>query len=310
MLVGATVAELVARTLALAPAVGPALTEWDARYGKRLKRSLDAMRITPEFRMRITTNAAGRRGPMPRPGAAIVAAFGDEATLGYGVDDGLEYPRILEAELRERGRDVDVIAFAMPDDANGRTLLRLRDELPTLAPRAVVLQVSGDDFRDNLREALFTVDDAGALVARPIPSRGIARSLQGLVEAIPFTAGSHLVALLRSTLATRDDGADAPPPRIPGSSAGPFDADRLTLALIDASLELCAASGIPVIVVAAGVDRAHERDALAALCERRHAPLVELPSPAARPENWIAGTPWLSAVGHRDAALRVLASLR
>ncbi|MBI5851083.1 MAG: hypothetical protein HZB39_08650 [Planctomycetes bacterium] len=310
LVLGLLACEIAVRVLGLAPVVGPTLTEWDPRYGKRLRASLECERATREFRMHITTNAAGRRGPMPRPGAAIVAVFGDEATLGYGVDDGLEYPRLLEAELRARGRDVDVIACAMPDDANGRTLLRLRDELTTLAPRAVVLQVSGDDFRDNVREALFTVGDAGALVERPIPSRSIARSLQSLIEAIPFVTGSHLVALLRSALATRDDGADAPAPRIPGSSAGAFDADRLTLALIDASITRCAASGIPVIVLAAGVDRPHERTALSALCERKSTPLVELPSPAVRPDHWITGTPWLGPNGHADAARRIAALLR
>lgn len=303
-------AEFAVRVLSLAPAVGPSLTEWDARYGKRLKRSLDCELITPRFRMRITTNAAGRRGPLQRPGAPVVAVFGDEATLGYGVDDGLEYPRVLEAELRAQGRDVDVIAFAMPDDANGRTLLRLRDELPALAPRAVVLQIGGDDFRDNVREALFAVDDAGTLVASPIPSRGIARALQGLVEAIPFAAESHLVALIRSALAARDDGVDAPPPQIPESRPRALDADRLTLALIDAALELCAGSRTPAIVVAAGIEREHERDALAALCGRRGVPLIELPSRASSPGHYLAATPWLSAVGHRDAAARIAAALR
>lgn len=301
--------EILVRALGLATVRGEPITCWDAVYGKRVRSDLDGVRTTPRYRMRLSTNAAGRRGPLPRDGVPIVVVLGDDVSFGMGVDDGQEYPRLLEATLRTRGHDLDVVSHAMPSDANGRALLRMRHALPARPPRAVVLQISGDDFRDNAREALFALDGARGVTPRAIPSRSLPRAVQDLLAPLPWLHESQLLAWLREGVAARDSGADAPAPRIAGGGVHPVDVDALTLALIDASLAECAQRGWPVLVVLANVDVPAQQDALRDLAAARGARLLVLPPRTLAPEHHLAGTELLTVAGHRDAATRIADAL-
>src|SRR5258708_2517343 len=58
-------AELVVRWFVPVRDVGPPFSAYDAVFGKRMKAGFSAERISQEFRMRLSTNSLGFRGPEP-----------------------------------------------------------------------------------------------------------------------------------------------------------------------------------------------------------------------------------------------------
>jgi len=62
-------------------------------------------------------NALGMRGPLPSkqkaPGVFRIAVLGDSIAFGYGLKDEESFPRLLEASLRQHGRSVEIINFAV-----------------------------------------------------------------------------------------------------------------------------------------------------------------------------------------------------
>ncbi len=69
--------------------VGPSFTVYDSVYGKRLKKDFSTTRITPEFKMKFTTNSLGFRGPeINFPVNSSIIFLGDSFSMGYGVNDG------------------------------------------------------------------------------------------------------------------------------------------------------------------------------------------------------------------------------
>src|SRR6185295_7928209 len=94
-------AEVVVQAFVPVRDVGPSFTVYDPVLGKRLKASFSAERITPEFRMRLSTNSLGFRGPEPKAiSSGPILFLGDSFTMGYGVRDGEEYPARVATELR------------------------------------------------------------------------------------------------------------------------------------------------------------------------------------------------------------------
>ncbi len=301
--------ELLVRSLGLASAIGPSLTIGDPLLGKRLRPGLECTRTTADFAMRFTTNRDGWRGPQRRAGTAAVVVLGDETTLGYGVDDGSEYPRVLERELHALGHDVDVVAMGLPDNASGRALLLLQDEVARLSPRLVVLQCSADDFRDNGREALFALTDDGELSPLPIPGRSLARTLQSTIESLPLVSRSHAFCWLRQLVAASEAGVRRSAPLLTGGTLADESADPLTTAILEASLATCARAGWPVVVVTDPAMRAPEHAAVRELCGRRSARLTSIPDRRVHREAFIAATTWLSADGHSAVAAALRAAI-
>ena len=67
-------AEIAVRIFVPVRDVGPSFSVHDPFFGKRIKAGFSAERRTPEFRMRLTTNSLGFRGPLVRPLPAGMAA--------------------------------------------------------------------------------------------------------------------------------------------------------------------------------------------------------------------------------------------
>jgi lysophospholipase L1-like esterase len=117
----------------------------------RLRAGLD--RVTWDFTL-VSTNAQHLRHPRPvgpkRAGAFRIVCLGDSVTFGYRVplvdpprtDDetrGQPYPRLLEDRLRAAhpGRDLEVIALAVPGYSSHQGLAWLRRDLGELRPDLV-----------------------------------------------------------------------------------------------------------------------------------------------------------------------------
>ena len=170
--IGLGVCEIAVRVLVPIRGVGPTITTYDPYYGKALKESFSGQRITPEFTIRITTNSLGFRGPELGPLSRRPVLFlGDSFTLGYGVNDGREFPALVDQSLRERGpgAKIPVVNAGLGNNGNGRAVKFLRTEGPRYNPALVVLQVHDNDFDDNISEALFELTPAGELRELPYP---------------------------------------------------------------------------------------------------------------------------------------------
>ncbi|UCF09648.1 MAG: SGNH/GDSL hydrolase family protein, partial [Candidatus Bipolaricaulota bacterium] len=301
--------EIAVRVFVVVRNVGPSFTEYDAEYGKRLKRSFSAVRITPEFTMRISTNSLGFRGPEPEgPLSGGIFFVGDSFTMGYGVSDGKEFPALVGAALAVGGEsDVPVVNAGMGDNGNGRWLKLLRLEAPRFEPRLVVLQVQENDFADNLREGLYRLEPDGVLREQPIPPMSRARIFQHLIEAVPGLPYSHLVGLLRQVSLRRE------PPPAPQQSAEkvrsePSPAEQLTLRLIGEALQICREHGWLVLAVISDVTEPR-LTLLRDLFATTDVPLVEMPRKIERPDlYYVVDGHWTTA-GHALAAQRILEHL-
>jgi hypothetical protein len=288
--------------------VGPLFTVVDPVLGKRIKSDFRAVRVTPEFEMRFTSNAFGFRGP---PFSAVpshgLLFMGDSFTMGYGVNDGEEFPALLRSRLDGRygaGR-VPVVNAGMGDNGNGRWIKFLRTELERFRPRLVVLQVMANDYDDNLREGLFRLSPDGGLEELPVKiSR--ARALEPWIDRVPGLSHSYLYGLLRQAIATQRSRGPAPDsPSAPGSAR---EAERLTERLVEEALILCKSRGHEAFVLLVGVEGAR-RDSLLAVLRAHAVPFTDAPGKAQRPDLYYRVDGHWNRAGHAHVAELLYAKL-
>ena len=290
--------------------VGPSFTVYDPVLGKRIKASFSAERITPEFRMRLSTNSLGFRGPEPtsfprRP----ILFLGDSFTLGYGVSDGEEYPARIATALRQRhgNQAPPVVNAGVGDSGNGFWVKFLRGEAEAMQPRLVVMQLLDNDFDDNRNERLFALEAGGMLRELPVPEPGKMRKLQSVIEFVPGLSYSYLVGLLRQVRAPVL-GSDEPPAAGSRQAQPPQVTDQLTLRIVEEAVSICAARGWRVLALLVGLPEARTV-AVKAVFARHGVPVLVLPAKDERPDLYYKIDGHWHAGGHAFAASRVLEAL-
>lgn len=111
--------------------------------------------LAPNFRLKsgvfeISTNSLGLRGPeisLEKPeGTVRIAMIGGSSVYGYLVSDGEEAARVLEQQLRDQGRTVEVINAGVPGYNLFRSLVRFREVVAPLDPDIVVLYAGINDI--------------------------------------------------------------------------------------------------------------------------------------------------------------------
>lgn len=295
LLLSAGVAEVAIRLGVPVRDVGPAFSAFDPVYGKRLKTGFRGERLTPEFRMQLRTNSLGFRGPEPAsfPRRAVLF-LGDSFTLGYGVDDGEEYPQQVGRRIA-----APVVNAGIGNVGTGRWVKFLRREGARFEPRFVVVQVSANDFPDNRAEGLFELTPSGELTERPVPPQRLGRAAVAAIELVPGLSYSYLAGLAQQAfLSVRRDGGAAPP----GS-------DRLTYRLLEEILLVCRAAGWPVVGLSADLEGAR-LEQVAELFQRLETPLVAAPHKRDRPDLYYRTDGHWNAAGHEQVARVVAAGLR
>lgn len=283
-------AEIFVRTFVSVRDVGPPLTEYDPEYGQRLKRNFQCVRETPEFRMRFSSNSLGWRGPEPGGPTAEIVFLGDSFTMGYGVDDGLEFPRLLAGAL---GRSV--VNMGLGGTGNGRWPVILRDEAGSFEPETVVLQLCSNDLEDAVTEGLASLDARGELVHHLPPPPSAWRHLQGVLDAWPWLGRSHLLGFLRSCR-IREARSDA---MVHASAETPGLA--LAQALLEQSIRCCVARDWEVVVFSADMSTS-EAAPFADVCRREGVPFLRMPSKREAPELYFAVDGHWTEAGHSRAA--------
>lgn len=311
VVVAAAVCEVVVRMFVPVRNVGPSFTEYDAIYGKRLKKSFSGVRITPEFTMRLTTNSDGFRGPEQKVLSRRPILFlGDSFTMGYGVNDGQEFPALVRKSLASGTRDpIPVINAGMGDNGNGRWLIFLRREGTRLNPWLVVLQVCENDLEDNVRDNLFDLGPDSTLLERPVPPPGPRRIAQEVLERIPGLANSYLLGLARQISlgrrSIRREFSDA------GASIGHSGISRaqeLQFRILHRVLALSKKHSWRVLVVLGGIPE-RQRQKLERFFLANNVQTVIIPDKKERPDLYYKIDGHWNAAGQTFTAKRVLEAI-
>lgn len=287
------VAEGVVRSLAPARNVGPSFTVFDTERGVSLKKNLACRRITPEFTMNLTTNSLGHRGAEPSDSAQGGVLFlGDSFTLGYGVDDGQEFPALVRDALsRGAGRPVSVWNTGVGGVGNGRWLKVLETEALDWQPEIAVLQLCENDFDDNWSEALYSLSPEGELQSSVLTrAPSFMRALQAVVEFVPGLAYSHLVCSFRGgRRQSKQAGVFL--------AAGEREGDELTWKIVEEAIEACQSRGMRVVMLTASVNEAR-----VARAEQYGIPVLSVPSKRDQPGLYYERDGHWNARGHEYAA--------
>lgn len=284
--------ELTVRAFVPVRNVGPSFTMHSPVYGKRIRPSISVTRITPEFVMRLSTNAQGFRQPDEVPlNSHPILFLGDSFTMGYGVDDGSEFVALIR---KRRPDDGPFLNAGMGDNGNGRWLKFLTREAPRFAPRLIVLQVMKNDFNDNRAERLFVLQE-GELVEQPVAPPGPRDRVQSTINALPALANLYLVGLLRQVRLPSGTG------RTDTGGNETDDPDELTFRLIDRAVELCEEQGWPVLGLSVGLEGA-QLERLKQLFDDHQAPLLVAPNQETHPELYYETDGHWNAQGHAYAA--------
>ena len=103
---------------------------------------------------------------------AVIVAFGDSLTAGYGVDAGFSYPDFLQKELDRSGHKYRVVNAGLSGDTSAGGLSRI-GTVTQLKPAIVVVEFGGNDglrglplssTRSNLDQIVATLRKSGARV--------------------------------------------------------------------------------------------------------------------------------------------------
>lgn len=112
-----------------------------------------------------------------------ILAIGDSLFTGYGLEDGVSYPAMLEAALRARGINARIVNAGVSGDTTAGGLRRLDFTLGSQArpPELVIISLGGNDMLRGLSPEA-TRANLDAMVAQ-LKERGIRVVLLGMLAA-------------------------------------------------------------------------------------------------------------------------------
>ena len=128
-----------------------------------------------------------------------IAVFGDSDIEGEFMPDSTTFVRRLGRALAAASHDsVEAINAGVVGYGTDQVLLRMRRELPRLAPDAVVVSLRDNDFGDLLRDKLFRVDTAAGSAPPLLPNpHRLSGVLSDALDRAAHPAGVHRLMLWR-----------------------------------------------------------------------------------------------------------------
>jgi hypothetical protein len=303
--------EVLARQMPVVRNIGESFSEYDPVLGKVQKRGFTALRWTPEFTMRFTTNSLGFRGPEPgslAPSSGVLLFVGDSYTEGYGVNDGEEFPQLVARQLAElgAGNQLRVVNAGVGDTGTARALKFLR----LYAERAcgpaqhtfLVYQTTENDLMDNEREGFFALDATGQFVdTGTVVPQSMSWRLQPLLESIPGFSRSYLIATVLQAINTRVHTSKL-------NDAGNSDQEvawkrrRLLMRrLLEEILALAEKCHWESLMLQVGVSP-QEQDLVTSVAMENRVELITVPERTSRPEFYYRVDGHWNARGHQYVA--------
>jgi len=284
LLVVFCVAEILVRLFITMPFVGPFFSVYDPLLGKRLKKSFSGTIRTPEFTTRVSTNSYGFRGPEPisfpyRP----IMFLGDSFTMGYGVNDGEEYPSLVGDALMNQNdhQPIPIVNTGIGNNGNGRWLKFLRGEARQFNPSLVVFQLFKNDFEENLAEKFFELSGDGQLRELPVPPIDNVRRIQNMIDLIPGLSSSRLIALANNFRRRHDRDVIN---RVWNNEAEiNNEKDQLTYRILEEAITICKSEDWPMLVLIIGI-QGQRLKKLRRLFEQRDITAIIIPDKIKRPD--------------------------
>ena len=300
--------ELTIRLFVPVRNVGPSFSEFDPVYGKRHKKNFSCERITPEFTMRFTTNSHGFRGPELHDNPSGTILFlGDSFTEGYGVNDGEEFPALVRKAVNQTSvRKRPVVNAGTGDTGNGRSLRFLRTEASRYTPHLIVLQLTQNDFEDNMLDEMFAIDSAGTLIELPAPQPTQRRLIQSVIESIPGLQYSYLIGFARDVAWSLHYQKEVREGRTEHSYNERYD--LLTYRILEEIFATCNQRQWPLVVLSVGIE-GQRIESIRTLMQKHRVPYIIVPFVRERPELYYK-TDWhWNAQGHQFVASQILDAL-
>jgi lysophospholipase L1-like esterase len=294
--------------------VGPAIVTFSDVLGFENKRNLLCTRRSAEYDTTIQTNSMGMRGAeipvTKRDGVTRILCVGDSYTFGRGVENEETYVRQLEIGLNDAYEtgSFEVLNGGVVGWGTGNELLYLRERGMTLRPDIVLLQIYTNDFADNMRSTLFSLDDSGHL-HRGRAYAGL-KTITGLFNSIPgksLLENAYLFNYARTFLniSVRPGGKDESEMSIDELNREKERSGKLTAKLLEAFVTFTHSRHVALVVVT--VDLSPEQASVVVpILDKANVPTLHLDSMRSdHPEMYFRYDMHWNRDGHRAVANRL-----
>jgi hypothetical protein len=180
----------------------------DYRYGRYAIRGIrpnaDYWMTSVDGSWRVVTNSRGFRNTVefanPKPGGVLrVLSIGDSHTQGYEVRQDHTFSAVLERYLQRHALRAEVINAGVSGYSTAEALVFLENEGIRYGPDAVVLGFFANDFEDNLKAGLFSLDGEGALTEvkyEHLPGVGLQNAIYSVAPIRWLSENSYFYSLL------------------------------------------------------------------------------------------------------------------
>ena len=123
--------------------------------------------------------AAARAAPSRAETQARLMVLGDSLAAGFGLPSGQAFPARLEAALRARGHDIEVVNAGVSGDTSAGGLARLEWVLRQASPRFAIVEFGGNDGLRGLSPTAMQ-ENLGRIVER-LKAAGVRVLLAGML---------------------------------------------------------------------------------------------------------------------------------
>jgi hypothetical protein len=242
----------------------------DYHYGKYTLRGIRPHSVfwhtSVDGHWKFTTNGKGFRNTREfaydkAPGTLRVLSLGDSHTQGYEVRQAFTFSSVLQRYIAERGVNAEVLNAGVSGFGNAEELAFLENEGYKYHPDVVVLGFYANDYEDNVKSGLFTLDAQGRLVEKSyehIPGVKIQNAIYSLPPVRWLSENSYFYSLFFNGaweyfkgLAAKKAKAAASTMEYAVPTHSGFDPHEVALAaaLVERMQRFCRQKGIRLIVV-------------------------------------------------------------
>ena len=261
--------------------------------------------------MAFTSNADGFRGPeIESVTSRSILFMGDSFTMGYGVNDGEEFPSLVRNAMKDNCQNpVNVINTGMAGNGNGRWIKFLRSDAKHYNPSLIIFQVHGGDYSDNLQERLFELSTDRDLHELSIPAQRVRRMLQRILDS-PYLSYSYLAGLAKQVQwYIHHSNLDKNIEGLPMNTNRELSENQLLIRMMEEVLTICKNEQWSVLFLLSDIPSERMAD-LSKLLEIHQVPKIVIPDKLARPELYFRVDLHWNTYGHKYVAEQLFKEIK